>query len=67
MSTAAERFLSEIDAFLIRRGMSPSAFGKAALNDPNFVADLRVGRKPNLGLVERVYTFIKAQEARDAA
>jgi hypothetical protein len=62
MSTAAERFLSEIDAFLTRKGMTPSAFGKAALNDPNFVADLRAGRMPNLGLVERVHTFIKSHE-----
>lgn len=63
MKTPAESFLDEIDAFLTRKGMSASAFGKAALNDPNFVGDLRAGRMPNLGLVERVNTFIRAQDA----
>ncbi|HXJ59410.1 MAG TPA: hypothetical protein VNU68_22430 [Verrucomicrobiae bacterium] len=42
--------------------MTASAFGKAAVNDPNFVGDLRTGRKPNLGLVDRVHEFIKSQE-----
>lgn len=60
--THAEQFLAEIDAFLERTGMSASAFGKSALNDPNFVSDVRGGRMPNLGLVDRVHEFIKAQD-----
>lgn len=56
--THAEQFLSEIDAFLTRSGMSATAFGRGAVNDPNFVPDLRAGRKPNLGLVDRVHEFI---------
>ena len=36
MGTPAENFLSEIDSFLKRKEMSASAFGRAALNDPNF-------------------------------
>lgn len=54
-----DRFLSEIDIFLSRSGMSASAFGKAAVGDPNFVKDVREGRHPNLRLVGRVADFIR--------
>ncbi len=64
--THAEQFLAEIDAFLERSGMSATAFGKSALNDACFVGDLRKGRKPNLGLVDRVHDFIRSQEANAA-
>lgn len=64
--SSADAFLSEIDAFLERSRMTATAFGKAAVNDPSFVPDLRAGRKPNLGLVDRVYEFIKSQEANAA-
>jgi len=60
--THAEQFLSEVEAFLSRSGMSPTAFGKDALNDPNFVRDLRAGRLPGLGLVDRVHEFIRERE-----
>lgn len=63
MKTPAEIFLDEIDGFLTRTGMSASAFGRSALNDPNFVGDLREGRMPNLGLVGRVHEFIRSHEA----
>lgn len=68
----AEAFLSDVEAYLKQAGMSATAFGHAALKDPNFVHDLRQGRKPNLGIVERVYIFMNengdaAQGAEDAA
>ncbi len=66
MSTLAQTFLGEIEAFLERSGMSATAFGRSALNDPNFVHDLRAGRMPNLGLVGRVHDFIRSQEASAA-
>lgn len=61
--THAERFLADIEAFLTQSGMSATAFGMAALNDPSFVPDLRNGRKPNLGLVDRVHAFMEAQNS----
>lgn len=64
--THAERFIAEIDAFLTRAGMSASAFGRSAVNDPNFVGDIRAGRMPNLGLVDRVHAFIKAHDSPPA-
>jgi hypothetical protein len=59
-----QTFLNEIEAFLERSGMTPSAFGKGAVQDPNFVGDLRAGRSPSLGLVERVYLFISMNEPK---
>jgi hypothetical protein len=64
--THAEAFLTEVEAFLARSGMSATAFGRTALNDPNFVGDLRSGRMPSLGLVDRVHDFIRSQEASAA-
>jgi hypothetical protein len=67
MSTPAQDFLNEIEAFLKRTGMSATAFGRDALKDPNFVHDLRAGRMPNLGIVERVNDFIRARASTEAA
>lgn len=61
--THAQRFLADVEAFLIRSGMTATAFGTAALNDPSFVHDLRNGRQPSLGLVDRVHAFISAHDA----
>lgn len=65
--TQSEIFLSEIDAFLERSGMTATAFGKAALKDPNLVSDLRSGRSPRLDLVDRVQAFIRSHDAERAA
>lgn len=63
-----QQFISEIDAFLTRTGMTPTAFGKAALKDPNFVGDLKKeGRQPTLGVVGRVQEFIRSRETESAA
>lgn len=64
--THAEAFRAEIDRFLAKSGMSPSAFGREAINDPNFVGDLQKGRMPSLGLVDRVQAFIRAKESEAA-
>jgi hypothetical protein len=62
-------FLAEIDRYLEATNMSPSAFGRAVVGDPNFVTDLRAGRAPNLRLVAKVNDFIKRNPAskEDAA
>jgi hypothetical protein len=54
-----ESFLAEIERFLAATGMAPSAFGRAAVADPNLVSDLRAGRTPGLKLVERIDRFIR--------
>lgn len=65
--TQAEAFLAEIDQFLASSQMTATAFGRAAVNDPNFVGDLRKGRNPNLGLVDRVYDFMRRQSMQEAS
>lgn len=61
--TSAERLLTDIESFIRESGMTASAFGRAAASDPNFVGDLRAGRKPNLDLADRVWAFIDSQRA----
>lgn len=53
-----ETFLAEIEAFLKASGMTATAFGKEAVSDPNFVFDLRRGRRANLELVEKAQRLI---------
>jgi hypothetical protein len=55
-----QEFLAEIDAFLARTGMSPTALGRAAVNDPSFVRDIRSGRSPQLAIIARVDNFMRA-------
>jgi len=64
--TLSEQFLADVEAFLSRSGMSPTTFGKEALGDPVFVFDLRNGRKPGLGSVDRVYDFMRAKAQQEA-
>lgn len=54
-----ESFIAEIDAFCKSSSMSATDFGKAAVNDPSFVGDLRAGRAPGLRLVQKVHKFIE--------
>jgi hypothetical protein len=54
--------LVEIDGFRARTGMTVSGFGRVAVGDPNFVADLRAGRMPSLKLIDRVRNFMQSQE-----
>jgi hypothetical protein len=62
------QFIAEIDAFLERSGMTATNFGKIALNDPNFVGDLKnEGRQPTLKVVGRVQQFMRDHDAEAAA
>jgi len=47
-----------IAAFIADHQMSERRFGELALNDKNFVMDLRAGRSPSLKTVARVQHFI---------
>ncbi len=63
----AETLLVEIDRFLERTGTAPTAFGKAALSDPNFVWNLRSGREPRFSTAQRVRDFMASHQAETAA
>lgn len=51
-------FSDEVEAFLKASTLPPSRFGRDALGDPGFVAELRRGRCPNLRTIERARAFI---------
>jgi hypothetical protein len=53
-----ETLLAEVDRFLERTGMSPTAFGKNAVRDPNLVRCLRAGRESRFPRVQRIRAFI---------
>jgi sulfate adenylyltransferase subunit 2 len=54
MDTIAQAFLAEIEKYLATTRIEPSAFGKQALGDPNFVFDLRKGRSPSTRTIDKV-------------
>jgi hypothetical protein len=66
MESSATAFLAEIEAFLTHERVASSAFGRAAVGDPNFVRQLRGGRAPSLRLVDRARAYMAARrrEAR---
>jgi sulfate adenylyltransferase subunit 2 len=61
MDTVAQSFLSEIERFLEAAGLEPTALGKQALGDPNFVFDLRKGRSPSTRTIDKVRGWIAQQ------
>jgi len=67
MDSVAQSFLSEIERFLSSAGVDPTALGKQALGDPNFVFDLRKGRSPSTRTIEKVRGWIAQQGAAAAA
>lgn len=59
MSTERDRLLNEIDQFQAVSGLSDTAFGTEALNDPNWLFRFRKGGDPKLGTVDRVRSFMR--------
>jgi hypothetical protein len=55
--------LEAIEAYLERTRMSPTAFGLAAVGDPNFVRDLRGGREPRSRVIRRASEFMALESA----
>jgi len=56
--------LDRIDHYLRSSKSSPSRLGRDAVGDPNFVMNLRDGRRPRQATMDRVIAFIERQEAR---
>lgn len=59
-----DTFRTAVEGFLVETGMSASAFGVAAIKDPNFVGDLRSGRDPRGSTIDAVMTFMTRERAR---
>lgn len=56
--------LSEIANFLARTGMSPTAFGRAALNDAMLIPNMKKGRRLWPETEARVRDFMERQKAQ---
>jgi hypothetical protein len=57
-------FLEEIEAFLVRSGMSARKFSVEAARDSAFVYRLRAGKDVTLSKIEQVSGFIKENAPR---
>lgn len=51
-------FLAEVERYIKANDMSPTAFGRRAVNDPNLVFALREGRNPTLSVVDKALAFM---------
>lgn len=54
--------LPQINHYLRQRNLSPSRFGREAVNDPRFVHDLRNGREPRPPTIARVRAYLERVE-----
>lgn len=59
--------LDDITAFITAHGLSERRFGELALNDKNFVSDVRSGRSPSLNTVERLRRFMSTYPNHERA
>lgn len=57
--------LDDIAAFTQAHQISERKFGELALNDKNFVTDIRSGRSPSLNTVERLRRFMASYPNHD--
>ena len=62
MESLTQQFEQRIAEFLRRTRLSPSEFGERAIGDRKFCGDLRRGRSPTLGTVERVLAFMECYD-----
>jgi len=59
--------IRKIEAFMRQTKMPQTTFGRVAINDPQFVFDLRRGRVPRQGTVQRVEHFMNTYEGESHA
>lgn len=64
MFTTPDPLLAEIEAFLEEARMTPTAFGRDALNDPGFVFELRTGRDTRRATAQRARDQMAQYRAR---
>lgn len=62
VATPTQSLLAEIEAFCADRVVSRTAFGLAAVNDPNFFSDLESGREPRWATIARVRAAMRNPE-----
>lgn len=63
MVISLDKLTQKIEEFLAATDMSPTVFGRKVLKDPNFVFDLRSGkRSPSIRTAEKIYAYIEGQQ-----
>jgi hypothetical protein len=53
--------LQKIEEHLRRMRMAPTRFGREAVGDPNFIDNLRDGRRPRPATVAKVMAYIASR------
>lgn len=66
MSTR-DKLLAEIEAFLKRHAVRPTAFGQLAVNDAKLVSELRAGSDITTGRMDKVRVFMRDYAEKAAA
>lgn len=59
--------LTVIEEFLSTNGVTPTAFGQKALNDPTLVHEMRRGRECKRATRAKILEFIASHKERTAA
>ena len=59
--------LDSVESFLSETGLAASKFGRDAMNDPNFVADLRGGRDYRESTKKKVLRWINDNSTAEAS
>ena len=62
---AQTQLLAEIEAFLPKRGIKETTFGRLAVNDGKFVQRLREGQNMTLATIKRAHDFIRDNTQSD--
>lgn len=57
--------LDDIAVFIQAHELSERKFGELALNDKNFVADIKEGRSPSLNTVDKLRRFMASYPNHD--
>ncbi|WP_215754231.1 hypothetical protein [Acetobacter sp. P5B1] len=66
MVREADPILPAVEAFIAREGISPTSFGKSAINDPGLVHGLRKGRELRKRTRDRVFAFLSSPKMAPA-
>lgn len=61
--TDLDPILADVEAFLTSSGMTPTAFGHKALNDPTLVHELRRGRECKRATRARIAEYISSNSS----
>ena len=66
MQPETDPVLADVEDFLKASGMTPTAFGVRALNDPTLVHEMRKGRECKRATRARIIEFIEAARSEAA-